>query len=66
MTGEICKPLLKLHTGQSYTATDYAYVITEAHSHMDILRYVVGDVGHEHCAALLDSLRDHGWPEGET
>lgn len=46
--GEIRTPLLTLNPGESYTAgEDPALVITEAHSHADIIRYVVSDIGED-------------------
>jgi hypothetical protein len=56
---EIKTPLLRLAEGETFTAgEDGAFVITDAHTHSDILRYVVADVGKDHAAAILDLLED--------
>lgn len=43
---EVKTPLIFLEEGETHTAdSDGAYVITENHTHSDILRYVVNDIG---------------------
>lgn len=44
--GEIITPLLVLREGETHTADEGgALVATERHTHSDILRYVVADIG---------------------
>ncbi|WP_198352361.1 hypothetical protein [Sphingomonas sp. MA1305] len=63
--GEITTPLLVLAPGLTYTAgSDGALIITDQHSHADILRYVVSDVGVEHAHALLNQVSSHFEREG--
>lgn len=61
---EIKTPLLRLVEGETFTADeDGALVITEAHTHADILRYIVGDIGADDVRAMLD-LDMLGAPDG--
>lgn len=54
---EIKKELLKLAPNETYTADeDGALVITDVHTHSDILRYVVKDLGLEETKFILDFL----------
>ena len=53
---EVITPLLILKPGETYTAgEDGALVITERHTHADVLRYVVSDIGGD-ARSLLDAL----------
>lgn len=61
LTGEIVRPLLTLDAGKAFRAgEDGAIVITPDHTHSDILRYVVADIGHADAAALLDAITPAG------
>ena len=54
---EIKKPLVELAAGESFTADDDgAQVITAAHTHSDILRYVVADLGASEARLILDGI----------
>lgn len=45
---EIKSPLLRLNEGEAHTADEEgAIVITGKHTHADIIRYVVSDVGED-------------------
>lgn len=49
---EIKTPLVKLEPNETFTADeDGAFVITERHSHADVMRYIVDDIGED--AGLL-------------
>jgi hypothetical protein len=57
MTGEIIKPLIRLAAGESYTAKeDGAHVITAEHTHSDILRFVIADLGASEARFLIDGI----------
>lgn len=62
---EIKTPLVCLEPGQTVTADeDGAIIITAAHTHADILRYVVADVGREEAIAILQAMAlDQAEPE---
>lgn len=54
---EIKTPLLRLAEGETFTADeDGALVITEAHTHSDILRYVVADIGKDDVLTIVELL----------
>jgi hypothetical protein len=53
---EIETPLKPLTEGLAYIPGPDEYVITEAHSHADILRYVVSDIGVCDVRAILETL----------
>lgn len=55
---EIRTPLTRLMPGDKYIAKgdDETVIITPEHTHCDILRYVVADVGKEHAREILDML----------
>jgi hypothetical protein len=56
--GEVLRPLVELRHGEVFTADkDGAAVITGAHSHSDILRYVVADLGADEVASLVSEMR---------
>ena len=42
---EIKKDLIKLSENDTYKATGNDYVITEDHTHADILRFIISDLG---------------------
>jgi hypothetical protein len=55
--GEIKTPLVKLAEGQTFTAGDGgAHVITDAHTHADILRFVVADLGATEARFIIDDI----------
>jgi len=55
--GEVITPLLVLEQGETYTVDeDGAVVITGEHTHSDILRYVVSDIGSDARSLLEDIL----------
>lgn len=63
---EIKTPLLRLSEGETFTADeDGALVITEAHTHADILRYVVADIGKEDVLAIVETLNECPREEAE-
>lgn len=54
---EIKTPLVELAEGQTFTATaDGAHVITAAHTHSDILRFVVADLGASEARFIIDQI----------
>ncbi len=54
---EIKTPLIELAEGETFTADgDGARVITAKHSHSDILRYVVADIGKSEAQFILETL----------
>lgn len=54
---EICTPLRKLGGGKTYTADeDGAFVIEERHTHSDILRYVIAEIGKADAIAIVETL----------
>lgn len=54
---EIKTPLIELREGETYTAdADGAFVITETHTHNDILRYVINDEGPAGALILMKIL----------
>lgn len=53
---EIKTDLIMLRAGEVYIAGEDDYVITENHTHCDILRFIVADIGVEDVRCLLDSL----------
>lgn len=54
---EVKTPLLRLTEGETFTSdADGALVITEAHTHSDILRYVVADIGKDDVLAIVETL----------
>ena len=57
--GEIKNDLLVIRHGESYVndTGDDAYLISEAHTHLDILRYVVADIGWEDALFYIESLK---------
>jgi hypothetical protein len=60
--GEVTTPLLVLEQGENYTVDeDGAVVITGEHTHSDILRYVVSEIGSDARSLLEDILtgEDH-------
>lgn len=57
---EVKKDLIKLPEGKPYIAGPDEYVITEAHTLSDILRFLVGCAGkdgHEDIQYLLDEYK---------
>jgi len=55
--GEVTTPLLVLEQGETYTVDeDGAVVITGEHTHSDILRHVVSDIGSDARSLLEDIL----------
>ena len=55
--GEVTTPLLVLEQGENYTVDeDGAVVITGEHTHSDILRHVVSDIGSDARSLLEDIL----------
>jgi len=55
--GEVTTPLLVLEQDETYTVDeDGAVVITGEHTHSDILRYVVSDIGSDARSLLEDIL----------
>lgn len=58
---EIIKPLLVLKANQAFTAdADGAHVITADHTHADILRYVVADIGKAEARFIIDEIEAKG------
>lgn len=56
---EVVRPLITLPPGKVFTSDeDGAIIITEAHSHSDVLRYVVADIGRDEAMALLEGMAD--------
>jgi len=56
---EIKTPLARLGAGETFTAgEDGAWVITEANTHADILRFVVADIGTDASVVLAGVLSD--------
>jgi hypothetical protein len=54
--GEVITPLLVLKQGEAYTVDeDGAVVITGEHTHSDILRHVVSDIGGD-ARSLLEGI----------
>ena len=57
---EIKTPLLHIRPGETYAvpagAEDDAMVITDAHTHADIIRYVVADIGEDALFLVKDAL----------
>jgi hypothetical protein len=54
---EVKTDLIRLEPGQPFTADeDGAYVLTEAHTHSDILRYVAADIGADDAIFILQTL----------
>ncbi len=54
---EIKTPLIELAEGQTHTADgDGARVITAKHSHSDIFRYVVAEIGKSEARFILETL----------
>lgn len=54
---EIKTPLKHVVAGGTFTADENgAFVITENHTHADILRFVVADLGLEETTFLLQNL----------
>ena len=53
---EIKTDLIMLRTGEVYQAGDNDYVITDDHTHCDILRFVVADLGLDETKFLLETL----------
>jgi hypothetical protein len=54
--GEVATPLLVLEQGENYTVDeDGAVVITGEHTHSDILRHVVSDIGSD-ASSLLEGI----------
>lgn len=44
--GEIKTPLIELQPGETFTADENgAFILADHHSHADLIRYVVGDIG---------------------
>jgi hypothetical protein len=55
--GEVTTPILVLEQGETYTVDeDGAVVITGEHTHSDILRYVVSEIGSDARSLLEDIL----------
>lgn len=57
---EITSEPVHLSEGESFTADGDAIVFTERHSHRDILRYVIAELGEEtmlHVAELLHEAK---------
>lgn len=58
---EIKTPLVRIEPGQTFTADvdgDGAFVITGRHSHGDIIRYVVSDIGEDARLLVEQALAD--------
>lgn len=55
---EIKTDLIKLPEGSNYIVGPDDYLITESHTHMDILRFMVQDIGIDDVQTLLDLERD--------
>lgn len=56
---ELKTPLLRLSEGETFTADeDGALVITEAHTHADILRYVVSDIGRDDVLTMVEMMEE--------
>jgi len=54
---EIITPLIELAEGETHTADhDGAVIITGKHTHSDVLRYVVSDVGIGDATFLLQQI----------
>lgn len=54
---EIKSPLMFLAHGDSYTAPeDGAYIIGDRHTHSDILRFIIADIGKEDVASILQTI----------
>ncbi len=51
---EIKTNLTKLSEGDKYIAGPDEYVITDDHSHADLLRFMIADIGIEDVQCLLD------------
>jgi hypothetical protein len=59
--GEVITPLLVLEQDETHTADeDWALVITGEHTHSDILRYVVSEIGSDARSLLEDILTREG------
>ena len=57
--GEIITPLIVIEQGETYTADeDGAVVITGEHTHSDILRHVVSDIGSDARSLLEEITRE--------
>jgi hypothetical protein len=56
---EIQTPLTRVPSGENYTNTtdDDVWVITADNTHMDILRYVIDDLGWSEAVLHLESLK---------
>jgi len=60
---EVITPLKQLLAGQTFTADeDGAFVITERHTHSDILRFVVADLGLSAAIFILRNLTEQHQP----
>jgi len=60
VVGEIKKDLIKLDEGKPYIAGADEYVITEAHTLSDILRFLIGctgEDGHDDIQYLLNEYK---------
>ena len=56
---EVVTPLKRIACGDSFTADNGdVFVITDQHTHSDILRFVVADVGLSEAIFLLSNLKD--------
>ncbi len=56
---EIKTPLRHLAPGEQFTADDDgAYVIEERHTHSDLMRYIIADIGALDAQAILDLVKD--------
>lgn len=56
---EISSALRRLVAGETYTADeDGAFVIEERHTHSDILRYVIADIGKADVIAIVSTMNE--------
>lgn len=55
---EIKTDLIMLRTGELYQAGEDDYVITSEHTHSDILRFVVADIGIDDAILTLEGMRE--------
>lgn len=61
---EIKTKLIALKQGETYTADeDGAIVITGSHTHADIIRHVVDDIGEDALYLVNEAIRDRMQPQ---
>ncbi|WP_226018643.1 hypothetical protein [Novosphingobium sp. FKTRR1] len=60
--GEICTKPIELASGETWSneTDDDAIIFTAAHSHNDILRYVVKDIGADALVLVRELVGDAG------